>query len=106
MSHLNHTAFIEITIIFQPEGDKWTAECRELGTAAFGDTLDEAREAIEDLVQLHLDTLEKLGECNRFLRESGVKVHRVAPKRISKVKIRNLPYGSLVQPEIRELVCQ
>jgi len=103
--HLSPTAFIEITIIFQPEGDKWTAECRELGTAAFGDTFDEAKEAIEDLIRLHLNTLEELGECNRFLSENGVKIHRAAPKRASIVKVRDIPFGALVQPEIRELAC-
>ncbi len=106
MPHMNPTTFIEITIIFQPEGDKWTAECRELGTAAFGDTLDEAREAIEDLIQLHLNTLEELGESKRFLRESGVKVHPIAPKHVSTVEVRDIPFGALVQTEVRELVCQ
>lgn len=106
MPHLSPTTFIEITIIFQPEGDKWTAECRELGTAAFGDTIDETREAILDLIRLHIETLEELGECDRFLRESGVKVHRIPPKHVSTVALRDIPFGALIQSEVRELVSQ
>lgn len=98
----NPTAFIELTLIFKQEENLWTAECEELGTAAFGDTFEEAHEALEDLVTLHLNTLEDVGECDRFMKEQGIKIHRTYPKRTS---LLDIPIGTLIQPEVRELAC-
>jgi len=65
--------YIILTVIFQEEKDCWTAECRELGTASFGDTFEEARDNITDAIELHLDELEAVGECGRFLKENNIK---------------------------------
>ncbi len=59
--------YILLTVIFKREQDVWTAECKELSTSTFGDTFDEAEVAIKEAISLHLNTLEDVGECSRFL---------------------------------------
>jgi len=37
-------AYIKLSVIFHKEDDgRWTAECKELGTASFGNTIEEAQ---------------------------------------------------------------
>ena len=72
--------YIVLTLIFKREEDAWTAECKELGTAAFGDTLEEARESIKEAVGLHLNTLEDVGERKRFFEEQGIEIFAERPK--------------------------
>jgi len=74
------SGYIELTVRFAKEGDQWAAECLELGTAACGDSLEEAKEVISDLIALHLNALEDVGTCAKFLQDHGVKFHRVKPK--------------------------
>lgn len=102
MPKRNSTGYIELTLTFKQEDGLWIAECEELGTAAFGETFEEAHEALEDLVTLHLNTLVDVGECDRFLKEQGIRVHRTYPERTS---LRDVAFGTLIQPEVRELAC-
>jgi len=70
-------------MFFQEEGDsRWLAECRELGTASYGDTPEEARERIVEAIELHLNALERYGERERFFAERGIKMlsHEVSRK--------------------------
>lgn len=103
------TSYIILTVLFQKEGERWTAECRELGTATYGDTVEEAKEAIHEAITLHLNTLEDLGECERFLQENGVEIHPIVdhkkPEITSVKSITDIPVGALVQPAIHEIVC-
>ena len=71
--------FIELTMEFHKEGDLWTGVCVELGTAADGKTFDEVTEVLREMVFIHLNTLEDIGECERFLKEHGVVVHHKEP---------------------------
>jgi len=66
--------FIHLTIEFAREGDVVTAECVELGTTQFGDTFDEANEAIIDAVGLHLNELDDAGELGRFCAEHNIDI--------------------------------
>lgn len=68
-------AYIILTAIFKREEDVWTAECKELGTATFGESLDEAREALMEAIELHVNTLEDVGETKRFFVEHGIQIH-------------------------------
>ena len=71
---------LHFALIFKQEEEVWTAECKELGTAAFGDTFEEAKESIEEAIGLHLNTLEDVGECERFLAENNVPIYREIPE--------------------------
>ena len=72
--------YLVLTAFFRQEGEVWTAECKELGTATFGDTFEEAKDSFKEAIELHLNTLEDVGECERFLRENGIKVYEIPPK--------------------------
>jgi predicted RNase H-like HicB family nuclease len=66
------SGYIVLTLKFLREGHRWTALCIELGTATFGRSIQEANERIREAVELHLNTLEDVAECERFLKENGV----------------------------------
>jgi predicted RNase H-like HicB family nuclease len=68
--------FIEVTLQFELEGDLITGLCLELGSAAFGETPQEADEALVEAIALQLDTLEEVGELEDFLERNGVKLQR------------------------------
>ena len=95
-------SYILITVVFRREDDVWTAECLELGTSAFGSSVEEAKEAVEDLIGLHLSTLEELGERERFFSDRGIKLHKVLPKGKS-TTIKNVPIDSFIIREYRDL---
>ena len=72
--------YIAVTLKFQKEGRRWTAFCEELGTATYGRTIQEALVRIKEAVVLHLNTLEEVGECERFFRDHGIKFYQHKPK--------------------------
>lgn len=76
-----------LTYIIHPEDGQYAAYCRELGTASCGDTVEEARAALEDAVRLHLDTLEELGMRTRYFRERGIKVCRTLKPKAAPVDV-------------------
>jgi predicted RNase H-like HicB family nuclease len=75
--------YIVVTVRFSEEGRQWSAVCRELGTAACGDTFEEAREAIEDLMLLHLKALEDAGTRQEFFKKHGIKFFKQKPKTVT-----------------------
>ena len=94
--------YIILTMIFrEEEKGVWTAECKEIGTAGFGDTFEEAQKALEELVGLHLNALEKLGERARFFQANGIRVIKNRPQTAT-IK-ESAPLGVLIQREARQL---
>ena len=61
-----------LTVEIQREGEQWVGQCVELGTATFGDSVDEVAEELMDLVVLHLKGLEDAGERERFFEAHGI----------------------------------
>lgn len=95
--------YIVVTINIKQEGNIWLARCVELGTSTFGDTFEEAREALHEAIELHLNTLEDVNECNKFLSENGVKIHDKYPSlSIAKGKTEILP-GEFVSRDIKKI---
>ena len=88
--------YIVVNVKFSEEGDQWTAVCQELGTAACGDTFEEAREAIADLMLLHLGALEDAGARQQFFKKHGIKFHKQKPKTVTCHSL--LHAGELVGP--------
>ncbi|MFC1538740.1 hypothetical protein ACFL6H_04890 [Candidatus Latescibacterota bacterium] len=82
-------SYIILTMIFRQEKDLWTGVCKELGTAADGDTFDEVAEALREMVSIHLNTLEDVGECKRFLKEHGIRIYHKAPQKFNNISIPN-----------------
>jgi len=82
-----HGGYIEVTVKIEREDDQWAAVCVELGTAACGDTIEEAMVAIGDMILLHLNALEDAGTCRRFLADHNVTLHRRMPRRPAAVPV-------------------
>ena len=72
--------YIIVTGVFRKEGRRWLAECPELGTATFGRSLSEADSRLKEEIKLHLDTLEEVGETQRFFDENGITVQTEGPE--------------------------
>ena len=84
--------YVELTIKLAPEEGQWTAECDELGTAAFGDTAEEALDAVRELITLHLNTLESLGARAAFFRKHNIRLRQGRPPaRPRRVTLRLAP---------------
>ena len=77
---MNGIQYIVLTFKFKQEGKKWTAYCEELGTATFGSSLKDAQEKLKEAVLLHLNTLERVGECRNFFAEHNIQVFTQRPK--------------------------
>lgn len=76
---MKSSGYIVITHRFYQEGNKWVAICMELGTTTFGRTLKQAKERLFEAILCHLNTLEKVGECERFFKENNIKFYRHKP---------------------------
>jgi len=94
--------YIRLTVVFKQEEDVWTAECSELGTATFGESLEEAIKNIEEAVCLHLNTLEDIGEIEQFFQENNVEVFTRKPREI-KPSIQSQDYNSIFQHIIQPI---
>ena len=66
---------VDLHVKLYPEGDRWNAECLELGTAQFGSTEDEAFELVVGAISLHLETLDEVGELERFCEDNGIEIY-------------------------------
>jgi hypothetical protein len=72
--------YIILTHRFQKEGRRWLARCEELGTSVFGRSLPEAEKILGEAILLHLNTLEDVGERERFFKEHDIRFHSIKPK--------------------------
>ena len=71
--------YIILTLEFHKEGKKWAAYCKELGTATFSYTLNDAEEKLKEAISLHLNTLEDVGEREKFFKKHNIKYHSHKP---------------------------
>lgn len=53
------------------EGDLHVARCPDLDVSSFGDTVDEARDALQEAVEAFLEGCELLGTLDEVLAECG-----------------------------------
>lgn len=66
--------FISLTLSISKDekNHQWLGECKELGTSTFGDSVEEVAKELEELVALHLNTLEDVEERSRFFVENNI----------------------------------
>ena len=64
--------FVHLTFEFVEEDGQWCGNCVELGTAAFADTLEQARVELSDATNLQLTGVERLNELPEYLDKNGV----------------------------------
>ena len=98
---MNSEGYVVLTYKFGREGRRWAAHCKELGTATSGRSLPEAERRLEELVGLHLNTLEDVGERERFFREHNIEFHETKPKSITVSMPTN--NALFVQPHIQHI---
>jgi predicted RNase H-like HicB family nuclease len=79
--------FIVLTFQFHKEGKKWVALCEELGTSTFGRSIQESEKKLEEAVELHLDTLDEVGECELFFKEHNIIVQHLRPQADINIRI-------------------
>lgn len=72
--------YVELTLKFEREGDKWVGTCLELGTSTFSNTLNKAQQDLRNLIAEHLNLLEEAGERQRFFEEWDITLHPAKPK--------------------------
>ena len=53
------------------EGDLYVARCPDLDVSSFGDTVEEARDSLQEGVEAFLEGCELLGTLDEVLAESG-----------------------------------
>ena len=98
---MNSKVYVVLTYEFGREGRRWMAHCKELGTATFGRSLPEAQRQLIEVVGLHLNTLEDVGERKRFFQEHNIKFHETKPKSIMVSMSTN--NALFVQPHIQRI---
>lgn len=90
----NPKGYIILTFKFHKEGRNWVGVCEELGTSTHHRSLPELQKQLEELSCLHLDTLEDVGETERYFKDNNIEFYEEKPK-IGTVKIP-LDYSSNV----------
>jgi len=68
-------AFVILTLAFHREENDWVGKCLELSTSTYGRSLDRVQNELRELVGLHLNSLEDVGERERFFREHNIKIY-------------------------------
>jgi predicted RNase H-like HicB family nuclease len=99
---VSDTVYVVLTLEFRKIDRRWTAYCKELGTATFGRSLPEADERIKEAVLLHLNTLEDVGERERFFREHNIKLHRDRPRKNIRVCV-SPGTNTFIEPHVQRL---
>ncbi len=74
--------YVILTCKYHKEGRVWVGICEELGTSTFGRTLDEAEEKLGQAIVLHVNTLEDVGERQRFFEEHHIPFYKDVPKTV------------------------
>lgn len=79
--------YVVLTCKYHREGKQWVGVCEELGTSTFAPTIEESQKELQELVILHLNTLEKVGERERFFTENNIRLRAVKPKEPVAIRI-------------------
>ncbi len=80
---MNTSGYVVLTYRFDKEGRRYNAYCEELGTATFGRSLNEAKARLQEAILLHLNTLEDLGEREKFFHENNIKFLKSRPRTVN-----------------------
>ncbi len=69
------TGYAVHALLFSQVEGQWVGDCAELGVAHYDETLDETHAGLEVFLALTLNTMEDVGERERFLVEHGITLH-------------------------------
>ena len=65
---------LELSILVRKEGGQYASWCPELDVASCGDTIEEACDSLDDVIDLYLDSLLEERELLPVLEERGFKI--------------------------------
>jgi predicted RNase H-like HicB family nuclease len=81
-STTSKAGYVVLTLTVSKEGKHYVSECEELGTASFGETVDEAVANVIDASTEYLRAIERLGERKRIFKERGIAIRRAPPRKV------------------------
>ncbi len=90
--------FVILTLAFHREGRMWVGNCLELSTSTYARTLEQTQRQLIEMVECHLNTLEEVGERDRFFREHGIEFHTEKTPPTTVRTNLSLDGNSFVQP--------
>jgi len=64
---------LEISVFVRKEGEQYASWCPELDIASCGDSIEDACIALDDAIDVYLDSIIKEGEILKILEERGFK---------------------------------
>lgn len=83
------SGYVVLTFKIYPEDGQYVSECRELGTASCGDTIDEALQNIREASVQFLNAIEANGERDRIFRKRNIPVYPGLPENGQMVAARD-----------------
>ena len=95
--------YVALTLEFHKERRRWVGFCRELGTSTYSRSLPETEKQLIEAVCLHLNTLEDVGERERFFKEHGIKFHSVKPRKETIVVSLSEKSNIYIRPHLQEI---
>ena len=80
---LRPIGYVDLTLKLKENKKRgiWEGVCLELGTATFGDTMEETLAELREMITLDLNGLERIGERERFFKKNGITLHRITTRR-------------------------
>ena len=91
---------VVLTTSFHREGKNWVALCDELGTSTYGKSLNEAQERIAEAIELHLNTLEEVGEIESFFAKNKIEIKKTRVRKTVSLTVQTNQQETFVQPYI------
>ena len=76
---------VGLTLDYHQEDGQWVGVCRELGTPACADTLEQTELELREAVELQLNGMEDLGYLNEYLEARQVSILPLGPGEKEKV---------------------
>ncbi len=95
--------YVKLTLRFFKEEDQWIGECLETGISTYGDTIEEVQKELPDLIAMHFNAVEEMGDIGQYLKENQIKM--VAAEIPDQVSI-NAPYlpGAIYEQYYKDIV--
>jgi len=100
VKHGNQFVEVQLGVLVFQESDSFLAYCPALNLSTYGDSINDAKEAFEDVIKCYLEDCAKMGTLEKDLRAHGWEMHmQVGHVRVNPPKEvdLNIPAGMLRQ---------
>lgn len=95
--------YVKLTLRFFKEEEQWIGECLETGICTYGDTIEEVQKELPELIAMHFNAIEGMGDIERYIQENNIKMF--AAEIPNQVDI-TAPYmkGAIYEPYFQSMV--